>query len=249
MGNREFELMARRPDSGKEGSMSCAAVQMTPYQVAPLRKATPPLVEPEVVSQAIRGDDAAFSRIVTAYRKRVMGTIARLINRPEDVEDVAQEVFVRLYRSLGQLHTPENFEAWLYRVTRNVTCDYLRRRKRSHEVRLSDIEEDRAELVLLAAATTKASDNHYEEDVRECVDTLLSKIPTRDRVLLLLKEVEGLSLQEMERIYGVGANVLKVRLFRARQRTLKALRSLATPRSVPRDAAPKTAIPLMHLAA
>ncbi len=188
-----------------------------------------PLLEPSAIELAVQGDEAAFSRIVMTYRKRVMGVIARLINRPEDVEDVAQEVFVRLHRSLGQLHTPENFEAWLYRITRNVTCDYLRRRNRSHEVRLSDLEEEHAELALLSAATTRASDDQHRGHVRECVDSLLSKIPAKDRVLLLLKEVEGLSLEEMERIYGVESNVLKVRLFRARQRTLKALQALASP--------------------
>jgi RNA polymerase sigma-70 factor (ECF subfamily) len=209
--------------------MSCAAIQIRPSY-----RATAPLLEPEVIALAIQGDSSAFSRIVVAYRKRVMGVISRLINRPEDVEDVAQEVFVRLHRSLGQLHTPENFEAWLYKVTRNVTCDYLRRRKRSHEVRLSDLEEERAELVMFAAATTKASDDRHQGNVRECVDALLSRIPPKDRVLLLLKEVEGLSLEEMEGIYGVESNVLKVRLFRARQRTLKALQNLASPVSMMR---------------
>ena len=65
------------------------------------------------IERARKGDDKAFNEVVTVYRKRILGTIGRLIGRPEDVEDVAQEVFLRLYYSLEQLRTPEVFEPWL----------------------------------------------------------------------------------------------------------------------------------------
>ncbi|MBV9444045.1 MAG: hypothetical protein JO217_15285, partial [Acidobacteriaceae bacterium] len=68
------------------------------------------LVEQELIERARSGDASSFNQIVLAYRKRILGTISRLIGRPEDVEDVAQEVFVRLYFSLDQLRTPEVFE-------------------------------------------------------------------------------------------------------------------------------------------
>src|ERR1700761_7854619 len=99
------------------------------------------LVEFELIQKAQKGDDASFNQIVTAYRKRILGTIARLIGRPEDVEDVAQEVFLRLYYSLDQLRTPEVFEPWLYRLTVNASYDYLRRSKRRNEARMSDLSE------------------------------------------------------------------------------------------------------------
>ena len=95
------------------------------------------LVEFEQIQKAQSGDDAAFNRVVSAYRKRILGTIARLIGRPEDVEDVGQEVFLRLYFSLDQLRTPEVFEPWLYRLTVNAAYDYLRRQKRRKESRIS----------------------------------------------------------------------------------------------------------------
>src|SRR5258708_35845115 len=83
------------------------------------------LVEFEQIQKAQAGDDAAFNQVVTAYRKRILGTIARLIGRPEDVEDVGQEVFLRLYYSLDQLRTPEVFEPWLYPLTVNASSNYL----------------------------------------------------------------------------------------------------------------------------
>src|SRR5882757_8918571 len=99
------------------------------------------LVEFELIQRAQSGDAAAFNQVVVAYRKRILGTIARLIGRPEDVEDVGQEVFLRLYYSLDQLRTPEVFEPWLYRLTVNAAYDYLRKQKRRRESRMSDLSE------------------------------------------------------------------------------------------------------------
>src|SRR6201998_373854 len=99
------------------------------------------LVEFELIQPAQQGDASAFNQIVSTYRRRILGTISRLIGRPEDVEDVAQEVFVRLYYSFEQLRTAEVFEPWLYRLTVNAAYDYLRRAKRRNESRMSDLSE------------------------------------------------------------------------------------------------------------
>jgi len=184
-----------------------------------------PLLEADVVERARRGDAGAFSQIVRAYQKRVFGTVGRLIGRPEDVEDVAQEIFVRLYYSLGQLRSPELFEAWLNRLVANTACDYLRRKRRSREVCLSDLGEEQSQLAFQKAATRMGSDDRHYSRLRDRVDALLARIPARDRVLLVLKEVEGFSLRELEGVYGVESNVLKRRLFRARQRTLKTMQA------------------------
>jgi len=99
------------------------------------------LVDFELIKRAQAGDSAAFNEIVLVYRKRILGTITRLIARPEDVEDVAQEVFLRLYFSLDQLRTAEVFEPWLYRLTVNAAYDYLRKQRRRQEYRMSDLSE------------------------------------------------------------------------------------------------------------
>ena len=180
------------------------------------------LVDFELIKRAQNKDSAAFNEVVLAYRKRILGTIGRLIARSEDVEDVAQEVFLRLYFSLDQLRTPEVFEPWLYRLTVNAAFDYLRKQRRRLEFRMSDLSEQQ---VLMADATAGAKVEHEEQakkNVRESVDSLLGAVSEADRILLMLKEVEGLSLKELEKIYKVNENALKVRLFRARQRVLKA---------------------------
>lgn len=181
------------------------------------------LVDFEVVERARSGDPAAFNEVVAAYKRRIFGTVSRLIGRPEDVEDVAQEVFLRLYYSLDQLRSPEVFEPWLYRLTVNAALDYLRkRRKRRLESRVSDLSEQAVMLADASAGTKVQVDDLHRAKVREFVDSLLSEVSEEDRALLTLKEVEGLSLKDLEKVYHVNENALKVRLFRARQRVLKA---------------------------
>jgi RNA polymerase sigma-70 factor (ECF subfamily) len=179
------------------------------------------LVDFELIKRAREGEDAAYSEVVQAYRKRILGTIARLIGRPEDVEDVGQEVFLRLYFSLDQLRSPEVFEPWLHRLTVNAAYDYLRKQRRRAEARMADLSEQQVVLADAAAGTKRQDEEERRKRVREQADTLLRSIPEQDRILLSLKEMEGLSLKELEQVYGVKENALKVRLFRARQRALK----------------------------
>src|SRR5260370_28381698 len=130
------------------------------------------LVDFELIKRAQQGDGAAFNEVVLAYRKRILGTIARLIARPDDVEDVGQEVFLRLYFSLDQLRSPEVFEPWLYRLTVNAAYDYLRKQRRRHESRMSDLSE---QLVLMADAAAGGKRNAEETrrtKIRETVDAL-----------------------------------------------------------------------------
>jgi len=138
---------------------------------------------------------------------------------------VAQEVFLRLYFSLDQLRTPEVFEPWLYRLTVNAAYDYLRKQRRRQEFRMSDLSEQQVMLADAMAGGKAEKDETHQKKVRESVDSLLGAVSEADRILLMLKEVEGLSLKELEKVYKVNENALKVRLFRARQRVLKAFGS------------------------
>jgi len=189
------------------------------------------LVEFDLIQKAQQGDASAFNEIVSAYRRRIMGTISHVIGRPEDVEDVAQEVFIRLYFSLGQLRTPEVFEPWLYRLTVNASYDYLRKSRRRIESRMADLSEQQVMMADAVAGSRAQHDDSEKRRVRDTVQELLSAVSTEDRILLTLKEVEGLSLKELEKVYNVNENALKVRLFRARQRVLKKMKEVTGPSS------------------
>src|SRR3954451_10657954 len=138
------------------------------------------LVEQDLIEKARTGDDGAFNQIVLAYRRRILGTISRLIGRPEDVEDVGQEVFVRLYYSLQQLRTAEVFEPWLYRLTVNACYDYLRRQRRRHESRMSDLSEQQVLMADAVAGGKADQDDQYHRGIREFVNTLLSGVSEED---------------------------------------------------------------------
>jgi RNA polymerase sigma-70 factor (ECF subfamily) len=181
------------------------------------------LVDPTLIERARGGDEGAFNEVVLAYRRRVLGTIYRLIGRRDDVEDVGQQVFLRLYLSLDQLRTPDVFEPWLHRLTVNAAYDYLRKQRRRSESRMSDLPELVVQQADAAAGIGKQQDESEKARTREFVQGLLASVSEADRSLLILKEVEGMSLKELEQVYHVNENALKVRLFRARQRVLRAL--------------------------
>jgi len=183
------------------------------------------LVDYDVVRRARSGDAAAFNELAAAYRKKILGTVFRLIGRREDVEDVGQEVLVRLYYSLEQLRAPEVFEPWLYRLTVNAAYDYLRKQRR-RESRMADLSEEQALAADAAASSQQALEEKQKVQIRETVGLLLDSVSEEDRILLTLKEVQGLSVKELKSIYRIRENALKVRLFRARRRVLRAFRDM-----------------------
>jgi len=178
--------------------------------------------DPQLVERAQSGDEAAFNELVSGCRKRVLSIVARLIGKPEDVEDVAQDVFLRLYFSLNQLSNVELFDRWLYRLTVNAAYDYMRKTKRRKESRMADLSEAQVIMADASAGERQGKSDERQSTLRDFVHWLLEGVSEQDRILLLLKEVEGLSIKELEEIYGANESALKVRLFRARQRVLKA---------------------------
>jgi len=149
------------------------------------------LVDFSLIEKARQGDGAAFNQVVLAYRKRTMGTIIRLIGRPEDVEDVAQEVFVRLFLCLEQLRAPELFEPWLYRLTVNAAYDYLRKRKRRQESRMSDLGDQQVVMADAAAGERVEADRLEAAEIREFVQCLLAEMSEEDRILLMFEGSRG----------------------------------------------------------
>src|SRR5947209_15653315 len=124
------------------------------------------LVDFRLIERARDGDAAAFNQLVSVYRKRILGTIGRLIGHPEDVEDVGQEVFLRLYFSLDQLRSAEVFEPWLYRLTSNAAYDYLRRQRRRQESRMSDLSEQQVMLADAAEGGKRREEEQRRSRVR-----------------------------------------------------------------------------------
>jgi len=176
----------------------------------------------EIVRRAQAGEQEAFQALIEQFQRRILGSLYRIIGRREEVEDVAQEVFVRLHQSLPQLRSPEVFETWLYRLTTHAAYDHLRRQMRRESIRMSDLSEEQARAVEAGMGTEAYVEDKRDADVRELTRHVLARVAPKDRALLVLKEVEGRSLKELSEIFGCNTNAVKVRLFRARKRALKA---------------------------
>ena len=165
--------------------------------------------------------DAAFGTVVQTYKQRVFGTVYRMLGRRDDVEDVGQDVFIRLHQSLGQLRTVEVFETWLYRLTVNTVYDYLRKKRRRCDVPLADLSEEQIRLADAAAGGKDMAISRRQTEASDLLRSLFVNVSDEDKKLLTLKEVQGLTLKEMKGIYNSNENALKVRLFRARKRVCR----------------------------
>ena len=183
-------------------------------------------VQPETIERAQQGDESAFNEIVRAYSSRVLGAVYGQAGDPGEVEDIAQEVFVRVWKSIGQLREVELFEPWLYRLASNTACDFLRRKRRRKDMRLGDMSDEQALAIEAKASTTTFAGDEARREAVRLTRQLLARLSSADRELLTLKEVQGLSLRELEGIYGVNSNAMKVRLFRARKRALAELEQI-----------------------
>jgi RNA polymerase sigma-70 factor (ECF subfamily) len=183
-----------------------------------------PEVEQEVdwIHRVQRGDREAFGLLIERHQRRVFSIIYRLVRRRDDVEDIAQEIFVKAFQAIGNFHFESSFATWIARVTVNHCYDYLRR-QRSSRVRYfwEMSEESRRRLETRAERQTEGNLNAEDQAaVKDFADKLLARAPADDRVVLVLREIEDLSVEDIAEILELNESTVKVRLHRARKRML-----------------------------
>jgi RNA polymerase sigma-70 factor, ECF subfamily len=178
--------------------------------------------ERAMVRQAQKGDKAAFEILVHRHQHRVFAVARGILKRQEDVEDVAQQVFVKAYFSLKRFDQRAAFSTWLYKITVNECWDLLRKRKARPLVYESDFSEEQSrQYSATEREATKGPDTGDRMAMRQQLETMLGQLDKRDRAMLILKEVEGFSVEEIADSMGLNANTVKVRLFRARKRIVE----------------------------
>lgn len=178
--------------------------------------------EAGLVRRAQSGDEMAFREIVERYQSKVFSIIYGILRNHNDAEDIAQQVFTKVYFSLRNFDFRSSLLTWIYKITVNECYDYLRKKKVRKLVYESDFTEEDA---LRMENSEPARDQKPAVDVtlaqRDLALKLLAKLPQEERTLLLLKEVEGHSVEELAEMTGINENTIKVKLFRARQKLLK----------------------------
>jgi RNA polymerase sigma-70 factor, ECF subfamily len=170
-------------------------------------------------------DKEAFEVLIQRHQQRVFAVAARILRKKEDVEDISQQVFVKAYFSLKRFDQRAAFSTWLYKITVNECWDLLRKKKvrpLSYEADLS--EEQSRQMTVAEGAHSTEPDVLTQLEARERVQQLLGGLDERDRTMLILKEVEGLSIEEIGEVMDINANTVKVRLFRARRKVVIASR-------------------------
>ena len=179
----------------------------------------------ELVRRAQQGDKEAFEILVTKHQGRVFAVAGGILRNREDVEDIAQQVFLKAYFSLKRFDQRSAFSTWLYKITVNECWDLLRKKKVRPLVFESELSEEQAHLYQSTEQKPEfAPDISTHLETKQQVDQWLDCLEERDRAMLVLKEVQGFTVEEIADIMGINGNTVKVRLFRARQRIAEKLR-------------------------
>src|SRR5437868_6785364 len=183
--------------------------------------------EAALVRRVQARDEIAFREIVERYQAKIFSIIYGILRNHNDAEDIAQQVFSKIYFSIKNFDFRSSLLTWIYKITVNECYDYLRKkrvRKLVYESDFSDEDSQRMENSEPAMEQRPNIDSTLEK--RDLALKLLAKVSEDDRTLILLKEVEGHSVEELAQMTGMNENTIKVKLFRTRQKLLKAAQRL-----------------------
>jgi len=184
-------------------------------------------VDQQLVERVQRGDKNAFNLLVKKYQHKVVNLVARYVKNPGDVADVAQEAFIKAYRSLPTFRGESAFYTWLYRIAVNTAKNYIvaqGRRPPDMDVEAGDAElYDGAEALREQATPENLM---MSDQIRETVVAVLEALPEDLRTAITLREMEGLSYEEIAEIMDCPVGTVRSRIFRAREAIDKRLQPL-----------------------
>jgi RNA polymerase sigma-70 factor (ECF subfamily) len=185
--------------------------------------------EARLIRQAQDGDQRAFEALVRLHERPVFGIIGGFIRRRQDVEDLAQEVFLKAYLAIGRFRPEAPFAPWLHRIAVNTCYDHLRGIRRRPEIGLADLAESEAGFLSRFVEKGHRPGNLEADDrlaARDLAEQVLATLPPKDRLAITLREVNGFEIVEIARALGCSRAAAKVRLFRARRAMQATLRRL-----------------------
>jgi RNA polymerase sigma-70 factor, ECF subfamily len=192
--------------------------------------------ERELVRRAQAGDQFAYEELVRIHQPRLLAVIGGIMRRGEDVEDVAQQALLKAYLSLKRFDLRSAFGTWLYKIAVNECWDYFRKKKVRPLVYESSLSDEQIRQMEGLPEERDGTLSHSGIDAarrteqRDLLDRLLVELDEQDRAMLVMKEVEGFTVEEIGDVLELNTNTVKVRLFRARGRLMEVYRRrLKTP--------------------
>ena len=175
--------------------------------------------EAAIVRKVLGGDANAFETLVLEYEKNVYNIALRMTGNSEDAADMTQEAFIKAYNSLQSFRGDSKFSVWLYRIVSNVCLDFLRSKNRRPTVSLSVEDDDGEDAQLDVADESQSPELLLDRKLtRDSVRRGLDSLPPDYRQILLLREIQGLSYDEIAQALSLEVGTVKSRIFRARNR-------------------------------
>jgi RNA polymerase sigma-70 factor (ECF subfamily) len=185
-------------------------------------------IDQQIVERVQRGEKRAFDLLVTKYQRKIFRLLSRLIRDPAEIEDVAQEAFIKAYRALPNFRGESAFYTWLYRIAINTAKNHLvsqgRRAPTSTETEIEDAETFEEADALREVNTPDAM--MMSRQVGEAVNRAIDRLPEDLRNAIVLRELEGLSYEEIAESMNCPIGTVRSRIFRAREAIARELRPL-----------------------
>jgi RNA polymerase sigma-70 factor (ECF subfamily) len=166
----------------------------------------------ELVTAFRGGDISAFDTLVQRWERKIQGAVYRIMGSGEEARDLAQETFLRAYRGLGSFKSEARFSSWLYQIALNLCRDRLRQRRGKTLVSIDDLDPTTAARIDRSPAT--AQELVEAKDLGRIVAMAMSDLPEEQREVIVLKEYQGLTFQEIADTLGVPVSTVKTRLYR-----------------------------------
>ena len=170
-----------------------------------------------LIERAANGDKAAFEQVMIHSEKRVMAMTWRMLGNEADARDASQEVFLRVYKYLGRFSRNQDFFAWLYGITVNVCRDFLKKRQ-SHSSRFVSFGEDAGVAYEVADEHADAEQVLVQSQQHELIGKAMGTLPFKERASIVLRDVEGLSTDEVARIMKSSATTVRSQISSARKK-------------------------------
>lgn len=161
------------------------------------------------------GDTVAFEALIERHQALVAGTVARMLGSNSDVEDIAQQVFIRVWKSAGRYVARAKFTTWLLKITRNLVFNEMRRAKRHPQVPVQ-IDPEGEELPLRDEMTATPDATLLQEELQSKIDSAIAQLPDTQRMALVLRRYQELSYEEIAEVLELSVPAVKSLLFRAR---------------------------------
>lgn len=182
--------------------------------------------EAELIAAVLQGNVASFEPLVQRYSPRIFATVRRYARRDSEVEDIAQEVWLKAFEKLGSFRSEAPFEHWLMRLAVRTCYDFLRSHQRNRETAFSELADPEGNW-LDRFVSQPDSANERAEAARQLVDRVLDQLSPAARLVITLLEIEERSVKEIAALTGWSVPLVKVRAFRARAEMRKILSRIA----------------------